>query len=137
MQQTPRKLASDVLFALNNTPVVFVNGPRQAGKTTLVQSLAAKDFPADYISFDNATQMAAAAASPETFLSSRQGPMIIDEVQLVPDIFRALKIVVDNLRLANEGKVNGRFLLTGAANIMALPKLSDPLVGRMSAFCRL
>ncbi len=132
MQQTPRKLSDDVLFALNNAPVVFVNGPRQAGKTTLVQSLAARDFPADYISFDNATQMAAAAASPETFLSSRKGPMIIDEVQLVPDIFRALKIVVDNLRLANEGNVNGRFLLTGSANIMALPKLSDPLVGRMS-----
>ena len=132
MQQTPRKLSDDVLFALNNAPVVFVNGPRQAGKTTLAQSLAAKDFPADYISFDNATQMAAAAASPETILSSRKGPLIIDEVQLVPDIFRALKIVVDNLRLANEGRVNGRFLLTGSANIMALPKLSDPLVGRMS-----
>ena len=131
MQQTPRKLSDDVLFALNNAPVVFVNGPRQAGKTTLVQSLAAEEFPADYISFDNATQMAAAAASPETFLSSRKGPMIIDEVQLVPDIFRALKIVVDNLRLANEGNVNGRFLLTGSANIMALPKLSDSLVGRM------
>jgi len=131
MQQIPRKLASDVLFALHHSPVVFINGPRQAGKTTLVQSLAAKDFPADYISFDNVTQMAAAAASPETFLSSRKGTIIIDEVQLVPDIFRALKIVVDNLRLANESKVNGRFLLTGSANIMALPKLSDPLVGRM------
>ncbi len=131
MTQTPRKLSENVLFALNNSPVVFVNGPRQAGKTTLVQTLAAKHYPADYISFDNATQMAA-AASPETFLSSRKGPMIIDEVQLVPDIFRALKIVVDNLRLANEGGVNSRFLLTGSAKIMALPKLSDPFVGRMS-----
>jgi len=132
MKQIPRKLTEDVLFALDNAPVVFVNGPRQAGKTTLVQSLAAKDFPADYVSFDNATQMAAAAVSPETFLTSRKGPVIIDEVQLVPEIFRALKIVVDKLRLANEGNINGRFLLTGSANIMALPKLSDPLVGRMS-----
>lgn len=132
MQHTPRKLASDVLFALGNAPVVFVNGPRQAGKTTLVQSLAATDFPADYISFDNVTQMAAAAASPETFLASRKGTTIIDEVQLVPDIFRALKIVIDKLRLANTGSANGQFLLTGSANIMALPNLSDPLVGRMS-----
>ena len=132
MPQTPRKLSDNVLFALRNSPVVFVNGPRQAGKTTLVQALAAKSYPADYISFDNATQMAAAAASPETFLSSREGPVIIDEVQMVPEIFRALKIVVDHLRQTDKKNANGRFLLTGSANIMALPKLSDPLVGRMS-----
>ena len=106
MTQTPRKLTSDVLYALGNAPVVFVNGPRQAGKTTRVQALAAKDYPADYISFDNATQMAAAAASPETFLTSRKGAVIIDEVQLVPDIFRALKIVVDDIRLND--KANAR-----------------------------
>lgn len=132
MRRIARKLTADVQFALKNAPVVFVNGPRQAGKTTLVQGLGASEYPADYISFDNPTQMAAAAASPEAFLSSRKGPLIIDEVQLVPEIFRALKIIVDDLRFANEGNVNGRFLLTGSANIMALPKLSDPLVGRMS-----
>lgn len=132
MRRIARKLTADVQFALKNAPVVFVNGPRQAGKTTLAQGLGASEYPADYISFDNPTQMAAAAASPEAFLSSRKGPLIIDEVQLVPEIFRALKIIVDDLRFANEGNVNGRFLLTGSANIMALPKLSDPLVGRMS-----
>jgi predicted AAA+ superfamily ATPase len=52
--------------------------------------------------------------------------------QLVPDVFRALKTVVDELRHAQGGKTKGRFLLTGSANIMALPKLSDPLVGRLS-----
>lgn len=58
--------------------------------------------------------------------------MIIDEVQLVPEIFRALKVVVDELRQEHGSKLKGRFLLTGSANIMALPKLSDPLVGRMN-----
>lgn len=132
MKQTPRKLTQNVLFALKNTPVVFVNGPRQAGKSTLVQTLARKDFPAEYISFDDVTQMAAAATSPHSFLTARKGPLIVDEVQMVPELFRELKIVVDDLRLREKARSNGRFLLTGSANIMALPKLSDPLVGRMS-----
>jgi hypothetical protein len=89
-------------------------------------------FPAEYVSFDNVTQMAAAAASPHTFLTSRRGPLIIDEVQLVPELFRALKQVVDDLRAAGRQQSNGRFLLTGSADIMALPRLSDALVGRMS-----
>lgn len=132
MQTISRKLSEGVLFALKTNPVVFLNGPRQAGKSTLVQTLACKDYPADYVSFDNATQMAAATVSPEGFLSQRKGPLIIDEVQMVPELFRALKLVVDELRFENKKQSNGRFLLTGSANIMALPKLSDPLVGRMS-----
>ncbi len=132
MKNLPRELTQDILFALKNSPVVFVNGPRQAGKSTLVQELAQGIYPADYITFDNTSQMAAAATSPNTFLSNRDKPLIIDEVQMVPDMFRALKLAVDKLRLEDKANANGRFLLTGSANIMALPKLSDPLVGRMS-----
>ena len=132
MKKIPRRLSQNILFALKNSPVVFVNGPRQAGKSTLVQGLAKRDFPAKYISFDNATQMAAAASSPHSFLVSHKGPVILDEVQMVPELFRELKIVVDDIRMNDKAHSNGRFLLTGSANIMALPKLSDPLVGRMS-----
>ncbi|HIL29683.1 MAG TPA: ATP-binding protein, partial [Micavibrio sp.] len=87
---------------------------------------------AEYVTFDSTTQMAAAVNAPETYLRERSGNLIIDEVQLVPEIFRALKVVVDELRQQDSAKITGRFLLTGSANIMALPKLSDPLVGRMS-----
>lgn len=132
MKTTPRKLSNSVLSALKSHPVVFLNGPRQAGKSTLVHHLSKNEFPADYVSFDNATQIAAAASSPTSFLTQRKGAMIIDEVQIVPEIFRALKLVVDEIRLHDKQHSNGRFLLTGSANIMALPKLSDPLVGRMS-----
>lgn len=132
MHQIPRKLLPEILYSLGVSPVVFINGPRQAGKTTLVQKLSHEEFPAGYVTFDNATQMAAAATSPLEFLTSRKGPFIIDEVQMVPELFRALKVVVDDLRLKDKAHCNGRFLLTGSANIMALPKLSDPLVGRMN-----
>ncbi|MCY3624930.1 MAG: ATP-binding protein [Candidatus Dadabacteria bacterium] len=131
MNYKARKLSGKVLFSLKQNPVVFLNGPRQSGKTTLVRELARNEYPAEYVSFDNVTHMEAAYASPESFLGRRGGPVIIDEVQLVPDLFRALKIVVDEARLG-EGRSNGMFLLTGSANIMVLPKLSDSLVGRMS-----
>lgn len=130
MKLTPRKLAPSILSALKTNPVVFVNGPRQSGKSTLVRVL--EGFPAEYVSLDNVTQMAAAASSPHAFLTSRKGPLIIDEVQLVPDLFRALKRVVDDLRAAGKERSAGRFLLTGSADIMAVPRLSDALVGRMS-----
>lgn len=132
MKQIQRKLSKNIVFSLKNNPVVFVNGPRQAGKSTLVKMLAQKEFEADYISFDSTTQRTAAATSPHSFLTFHKGPVILDEVQMVPELFRALKEVVDDMRLQDKAHSNGQFLLTGSANIMALPKLSDPLVGRMN-----
>ncbi|MHB1921075.1 MAG: AAA family ATPase [Chitinophagaceae bacterium] len=137
MKTIPRYLTSRLLDALKVSPVVFLNGARQSGKSTLVQSLADqigldKDHPATYVSLDRATQMDAAAAAPEAFLKNYKYALIIDEVQMVPELFRALKIVVDDLRLQDKENAHGKYLLTGSANILALPKLSDSLVGRMS-----
>lgn len=127
-----RHLKAKLLSALDTSPVVFLNGPRQAGKSTLVQQIALKEFPAEYVTFDNVTQMAAAAHAPESYLRARKEALIIDEVQLVPDIFRALKVIVDERRQIHaNNKLKGHFLLTGSANILALPKLSNSLVGRM------
>lgn len=131
METVPRYIRSRLFDALKINPVVFLNGPRQAGKSTLVQGLSESEFSAEYVTFDSATQVAAATSAPVEFLTARTFPLIIDEVQLVPEIFRALKMVVDEMRLSERGKANGRFLLTGSANILALPKLSDALVGRM------
>jgi predicted AAA+ superfamily ATPase len=71
MNQIPRKLLPRILYSLSQIPVVFVNGPRQAGKSTLVQKLSHKEFLAEYITFDNTTQMSAAASSPHEFLTAR------------------------------------------------------------------
>ncbi len=132
MKLLPRHISPRIMNSLQHSPVVFLNGPRQSGKSTLVQCLPGNDQPATYITFDRPTQIAAAVAAPEAFLSGYPGRLIIDEVQMVPDLFRALKIAVDELRLKDHENANGKYLLTGSANIMALPELSDPLVGRMS-----
>ena len=131
MKQIDRKIEKNLLFSLKNAPVVFLNGPRQAGKSTLVQKLGEKKFPAEYRSLDNITQLASAQNAPYEFLNS-QNSLIIDEAQMAPELFRPLKERVDNIRRKNKNQSLGRFLLTGSANIMVLPKLSDALVGRMS-----
>ncbi|SFE85127.1 AAA domain-containing protein [Chitinophaga sp. CF118] len=75
----------------------------KSGKSTLVQNLreqiGSNSDAASYVSFDRPTHMAAASSAPESILSAYKNTLIIDEVQLVPELFRALKVVVDELRL--------------------------------------
>ncbi|MBH2004035.1 MAG: ATP-binding protein [Sphingobacteriia bacterium] len=131
-----RHITEKLKRTLKANPVTFLNGARQTGKSSLVQQLAPElgdaKHPAEYQTFDRPTVMAAASAAPEAFLKAYQLPLILDEVQLVPGLFRALKVVVDEMRLSDKSTANGKFILTGSANIMALPQLADPLVGRMS-----
>ena len=121
-----------ILNALQGFPVVYVSGPRQAGKSTLVQQIADYEWPAEYVTFDEATMLGAAETNPESFLRAFEQNAVLDEIQMVPKLFRVLKLLVDEFRRANPTSANGRFLLTGSASIMALPKLSDALVGRMN-----
>ncbi len=84
------------------------------------------------MTFDDASMLGAADANPEAFLRAYDKSLVLDEVQMAPGVFRVLKILVDQARLNNASTANGRFLLTGSANVLALPGLSDALVGRMS-----
>jgi len=131
-----RHITPRIKEALKVSPIVFLNGARQTGKSTLVQAVAREigtdGRPADYITLDRPTFLASASSAPEAFLTSYDGPVIIDEVQLAPELFRALKVVADEARQAKGMQANGQYLLTGSANIMAFPKLSDALVGRMA-----
>lgn len=131
-----RHITPGIKEALKASPIVFLNGARQTGKSTLAKVVAPDMVPggrpADYITLDRATYLAAASSAPEAFLAGYSAPLIIDEVQMAPQLFRALKIVVDDARQEKGGRANGRYLLTGSANILALPKLADSLVGRMA-----
>ncbi len=136
MESLYRHITPQLQEALKISPIVFLNGPRQAGKSTLVQTLAPKlganGEPAQYVTLDRAVYLASATSAPESFLTSYPTPLIIDEVQLAPPLFRVLKVLVDEARAANKASANGRYLLTGSANILALPELADALVGRMA-----
>ncbi len=126
-----RQLSNRILNALSMFPVVFVSGPRQAGKTTLAKHLAKTRWPAEYVNLDDFNMAWAAESNPESFLRA-YNKLVVDEIQYVPQLFRPLKMLVDEARQTGKKNANGRYLLTGSSNIMTLPALSDALVGRMS-----
>ena len=119
-----RNIASAIADALKDTPVVLVNGARQTGKTTLVKELARKRKAA-FVTLDDHGILNSALNDPAGFVASLGDFAVIDEVQNAPNIFRAIKASVDRDRRP------GRFLLTGSANVLALPRMSDSLAGRM------
>ena len=114
-----------MVAALSDTPVVFLQGPRQSGKSTLTQVITKTRHPAQYLSLDDAAVLNAARADPQGFVSGFSGPVVLDEVQRVPELFLAIKKEVDKRREP------GKFLLTGSANVLILPKLSESLAGRV------
>ena len=120
-----RNITSALQAALSDTPVVLLHGARQTGKSTLAQWLAKHEPGRRYITFDNASMLAAAGEDPEGFLAGLEKPVVLDEIQRVPALFLAIKSDVDASRRP------GRYLLTGSANIQLLPQLSELLVGRM------
>jgi predicted AAA+ superfamily ATPase len=120
----PRFAEPRLTEALADSPIVLIHGPRQCGKTTLAQIIGERKGYA-YVSFDDVVLCTAAQADPVGFAGDLPERVILDEVQRVPALFSALKVAVDRKRSA------GRFILTGSANVLLVPKLADSLAGRM------
>ena len=118
----PRFVLARVDRALRDTPVVILNGPRQCGKTTLVGQLIGGHR--SYLTLDDDTVLASARSDPAGFLRGLDR-VSLDEVQRAPELLRAIKRAVDQDRRP------GRFLLTGSADLLALPRASESLAGRM------
>ncbi|MEU8145322.1 ATP-binding protein [Nonomuraea sp. NPDC048901] len=119
----PRRAASLVYDALEDTRVVVVNGARQVGKSTLAERVL-RHVPGSVARFlDDPVTRLAANKDPVRFVR-HDGLMLIDEVQRVPDLWLAIKHVVDR------DPRPGRFLLTGSARLLALRSLPDSLPGR-------
>jgi predicted AAA+ superfamily ATPase len=120
-----RNLTSEVLIAVKDTPIIALNGARQAGKSTLMQDLTSHGYSANYLTLDDLNLLSYVREDPQNFVDGLRGPVIIDEVQRVPDLLIAIKRSVDRDRTP------GRFLLTGSARVLQIPNLSETLAGRM------
>ncbi len=120
-----RNITRSLLDALADRPVVVLHGARQTGKSWLAQKVARGPHLADYLTLDDPAVLTAATSDPVGFIQNLRGNVIIDEVQRAPQLFIAVKSSVDRSRQA------GRFLLTGSANILLIPRLSESLAGRM------
>jgi len=114
--------------ALEDTPVVVVVGPRQAGKSTLA-SLVAEERGARYVTLDDDAPREAASDDPAGFIESSSLPLCIDEFQKAPGLLPAIKAKVDRAR-AGGRRPAGMFILTGSANVWATHRISESLVGR-------
>jgi uncharacterized protein len=119
-----RRAESLVEEALADTRVVLVNGARQAGKSTLTR-LVAEQRPRSTIRLlDDPATLKAAREDPTSFVE-HDALMVIDEIQLTPELLSPIKVVVDL------DPTPGRFLLTGSSRVLALRTLPDALPGRM------
>jgi len=118
----PRFSAAMAATALRDTPVVLVTGPRQCGKTTLVRDLIPGNR--EFLTLDDEIVLASARSDPAGLVRGLD-KCTIDEIQRAPDLLRSIKRSVDEDRRA------GRFLLTGSANLLTVPQVSESLAGRM------
>jgi predicted AAA+ superfamily ATPase len=121
----PRRAKDRLEEALRDTPVVLLHGARQVGKTTLARSMSAGGKVRGYVTLDDGAALSAALSDPTGFIDALPGPTVLDEVQRAPELFRTIKASVDRDRRP------GRFLVTGSANVMLLPALSESLAGRI------
>lgn len=119
-----RNIFSRLVDAMSTSFVVLLTGARQTGKTTLME-LIAQEKGYTYSTFDDLRTLAAAREDPIGFIADLKKPIILDEVQRVPDIFLPIKQDIDKHKKA------GRYILTGSANPLLIPHLSDSLAGRM------
>ncbi len=116
-----RALESTLRRTAGQVPVVTLTGPRQSGKTTLVRQAFARH---DYVSLEDPDQRVFALEDPRGFLAQFSGPVILDEVQRVPDLFSYVQTSVD------QDDSPGRFILSGSQNFLLLKSVSQSLAGR-------
>ncbi len=111
--------------ALSQFAAVLVSGARQVGKTTLARWVCPG---ARYVSLDDPAQAAAARIEPDRFLRAEPGPLVIDEIQYEPGLFRHLKLAIDDDRRP------GRFLITGSQAFPLMAGAGESLAGRAAMF---
>ena len=120
----PREIETVLRTALADYPVVTIFGPRQSGKTTLAK-MVCKGY--DYVTLEDRETRDLALLDYKAFFSRHRGPLIIDEIQRVPEIVSAIQVEVDRDRTRN-----GRFVLTGSQQTELAAAVDESLAGRTS-----
>lgn len=118
-----RRLHHEIHRAVSTRPAIVLTGPRQTGKSSLLQHLLPRHH---YVSLDLPTESTLADQDPAEFLRRHPAPLIIDEVQYSPKLFRYLKVAIDRNRDAK-----GLYVLTGSQKFTLMHEVTDSLAGRV------
>ena len=125
MTYIQRSLESVVTQVTKEYPVVLVTGPRQVGKTTMLQKLM-EGTARSYVTLDDLNERNLAKSDPEMFLQLHKPPVLIDEVQYAPELFTYIKIHVDKTHAP------GDFWLTGSQAFKLMRGVQESLAGRVA-----
>lgn len=123
-QYLTRVLEKELLAYVKSFPVVSITGPRQSGKSTLLQHVLSQEY--NYVTFDKDYVREMFYADPLNFMATYRNRVIFDEVHKVPEIFNYLKIAVD------EDRHNyGKYIITGSTQFLLLKQITESLAGRV------
>ena len=125
MEYIKRNLEAVISQLTNEYPVILLTGPRQVGKTTMLQKLMA-GTDRTYVTLDDLNERALAKNDPELFLQLHKPPVLIDEVQYAPELFTYIKIHVDRYHDP------GEFWLTGSQIFKLMRGVQESLAGRVA-----
>jgi len=126
MHDIKRSAVESICFLLNNFPCVAILGARQIGKTTLLKQVLPK---APFFDMEKQADFGRISRDPDFFLSQYENPIVIDEAQLLPELFSDLRVKIDT----NRNK-NGQYLISGSSSPELLTKISESLAGRIAIF---
>ena len=117
---TSRVLEAQVIEYLKHFPVVAITGPRQSGKSTMLQQLLSQKY--QYVSLDDQSLISLFQEDPKEFMRRYNNYIIFDEVQKLPALFDWIKLMVDQDR-----QQYGKFILTGSSQLKLLETISESL----------
>jgi predicted AAA+ superfamily ATPase len=120
-----RGISKAIINASQSFPIILLTGPRQVGKTTLLQQI---DQARNYVTLDNLEDRLLAKRDPAGFLQRYTAPLLIDEVQYAPELFSYIKI------LADKNKKPGMFWLTGSQQFELMKNVTESMAGRVAIF---
>lgn len=119
-----RAIEPVILKILDQFPVILLTGPRQVGKTTVLKELLGDDY--QYVTLDDFTERQSLQNDPRLFFANHSGPIILDEIQYVPESFSFIKLLADQQQKA------GQFVLTGSQAFQLMQNVSESLAGRIA-----
>lgn len=130
-----RNIEEKLIETLNHYSCLVLVGPRQVGKTTILNEIFVKSGKFNYVTLDDTNERELAKNNPKAFFSIHRPPLIIDEVQKASNILDEIEFIINETkRTKGNEESNGLFILTGSSQRAILHNVRESLAGRIALF---